>query len=122
MCLDTTLAAILTGAVSGFFGIGGGFLVVPALMLSTGMPMISAVGSSLLAVGTFGLATGLNYSRAGLVDWPVAIEFIAGGVVGGILGMRLATRLSARKNMLNRIFSVILLSVAAYVIYRDPPF
>jgi uncharacterized membrane protein YfcA len=122
MCLDTTLAAILTGAASGFFGVGGGFLVVPALMLSTGMPMISAVGSSLLAVGTFGLATGLNYSRAGLVDWPVAIEFIAGGVVGGILGMRLATRLSARKNMLTRIFSVILLSVAAYVIYRNPPF
>jgi len=122
MCLDTTVAAILTGTASGFFGVGGGFLIVPALMLATGMPMINAVGSSLLAVGTFGLATGINYSLAGLVDWPIAVEFIGGGVVGGILGMRLATRLSPRKNILNRIFSVLVLSVAVYVIYRNPPF
>ncbi|MDX5984409.1 sulfite exporter TauE/SafE family protein [Sphingomonas echinoides] len=122
MCLDTGLAALLTGAASGFFGIGGGFLIVPALMLSTGMPMISAIGTSLLAVGTFGLATALNYARADLVDWQVAIEFIAGGLGGGILGMVLATRLSSRKNLLNRIFSGLVLLVAIYVIYRNQPF
>jgi uncharacterized membrane protein YfcA len=122
MCLMTGLAAILTGAASGFFGIGGGFLIVPALVLATGMPMISAIGTSLLAVGTFGLATALNYARADLVDWSVAIEFIAGGLVGGILGMLLATRLSTRKNLLNRIFSILVLLVAAYVIYRNRPF
>lgn len=122
MCFDTGLAALLTGAASGFFGIGGGFLIVPALMLSTGMPMISAVGTSLLAVGTFGLATALNYARADLVDWMVAAQFIAGGLAGGILGMLLATRLSARKNFLNSVFSVLVLSVAAYVICRNRPF
>jgi Sulfite exporter TauE/SafE len=69
--------------------------------------MIEAVGSSLLAVGSFGLATAMNYSLSGLVDWPVAVEFIAGGVVCGLLGMTLAKRLSARKTTLNRIFAVL---------------
>ena len=49
-----------TGAFSGFFGIGGGFLIVPGLIASTGMPMINAVGSSLVAVTAFGLTTAAN--------------------------------------------------------------
>ena len=110
-----------TGAFSGFFGIGGGFLIVPALVFATGMPMINAIGSSLLAVGTFGLATALNYARSGLVDWVIAGQFIAGGVVGGILGMLLATRLSAGKATLNRIFAALILTVATYVIFKNFP-
>ncbi|MDW6022535.1 sulfite exporter TauE/SafE family protein [Mesorhizobium sp. BAC0120] len=119
MCLTTALVAIVTGAASGFFGIGGGFLIVPALILATGMPIINAIGSSLLAVGTFGLATAVNYARSGLVDWQVAAEFIGGGVLGGMLGMILATKLAARKNVLNRIFAALILTVAAYVLYRS---
>ncbi len=118
MCVVTAIMAILTGAASGFFGIGGGFLIVPALILATGMPTINAVGSSLLAVGTFGLATALNYARAGLVDWTAAAEFIAGGIGGGILGMLLATRLSRSRTALNRIFAALVLVVATYVLYR----
>ena len=68
------LAALMVGALSGFFGIGGGFLIVPGLLFSTGMPMVFAIGSSLLAVGAFGLATAVNYAASGLVDWPVAGE------------------------------------------------
>ena len=119
MCLMTGLAALLAGAASGFFGIGGGFLIVPALMLATGMPMINAIGSSLLAVGTFGLATALNYAGAGLVDWPLAADFVGGGIFGGMLGMLLAMKMSSRKNLLNRIFGTLVLIVAAYVIYRN---
>jgi uncharacterized membrane protein YfcA len=85
------------------------------------MPTINAVGSSLLAVGTFGLATAVNYARAGLVDWPVAIEFIGGGIVGGIAGMLLATKFSASKTALNRIFAVLVFIVGAYVIIRNVP-
>jgi uncharacterized membrane protein YfcA len=120
-CAVTGGAALVTGMASGFFGIGGGFLIVPALVLATGMPMINAIGSSLLAVGTFGLATALNYARSGLVDWGIAAQFIAGGVAGGILGMMLATRLSTGKATLNRIFSALILTVAAYVIVRNLP-
>ena len=117
--LITAAIAFVTGMASGFFGIGGGFLIVPALMLATSMPMINAIGSSLLAVGSFGLATALNYAASGLVDWTIASEFIAGGIVGGIFGMILANRLSTGKNTLNRIFAALIFVVAAYVLYRS---
>lgn len=119
MCVKTAAVAIAFGAASGFFGIGGGFLIVPGLILATGMPTINAIGSSLLAVGTFGLATAINYALSGLVDWQVAAEFIGGGVLGGILGMRLATRLSTQKEVLNRIFATLIFLVAAYVLWKS---
>ena len=52
----------MTGVLSGFFGIGGGFLIVPGLMLASGMPILNAVGSSLVAVTAFGLTTAANYA------------------------------------------------------------
>jgi hypothetical protein len=118
-CLKTAGIALLAGFASGFFGIGGGFLIVPALLAATGMPMIKAIGSSLLAVGTFGLATALNYAWSGMIDWPIALEFIAGGLAGGLIGMVLATRLADRKETLSRIFAALILAVAAYVLYRS---
>jgi uncharacterized protein len=118
-CWKTAAIALLAGGASGFFGIGGGFLIVPALMLATGMPMINAIGSSLLAVGTFGLATALNYAASGLIDWRIAAEFIGGGVFGGLAGMLLATRLAARRNLLNRIFAAVIVVVALYVLYKS---
>ena len=62
---------LLAGLLSGFFGIGGGFLIVPALMLAAGMPILNAVGSSLVSVTAFGLTTAGNYAWSGLVDWPL---------------------------------------------------
>jgi uncharacterized membrane protein YfcA len=119
MCLWTTLVAFAAGGASGFFGIGGGFLIVPGLILATGMPMINAIGTSLLAVGAFGLATALNYAWSGLIDWRLAGEFIGGGIVGGLIGMLLATRLSLYKNVLNRVFAALIFVVAGYVLYRS---
>jgi uncharacterized protein len=119
MCLVTAAVALASGSASGFFGIGGGFLIVPGLMLATGMPMINAIGTSLLSVGAFGLATALNYATSGLVDWWLAGEFIGGGVIGGVFGMILATRLSGYRNTLNRIFAAIIFIVAAYILYRN---
>lgn len=118
-CLLTAGIAFLTGMASGFFGIGGGFLIVPGLLLATRMPMINAVGSSLLAVGCFGLATAINYAFSGLVDWFVAGQFIAGGIVGGLFGMAFANRLSRSKDALKRIFACVILVVAAYVLYQS---
>lgn len=118
-CLVTAAAALGTGVASGFFGIGGGFLIVPALIASTGMPMIKAVGSSLLAVGTFGLVTAASYAWSGLIDWTVAVVFIAGGIVGGLAGMSLSTRLAPRKNTLSRVLAGLILAVGVYVLYRS---
>ena len=70
-----------TGVLSGFFGIGGGFLIVPGLVRSTSMPVYRAIGTSLVAVSAFGLTTASNYAVSGLIDWPVAASFISGACV-----------------------------------------
>lgn len=81
--------------------------------------MINAIGTPLLAVSSFGLATAMNYAISGLVDWIVAGEFIAGGIIGGLLGMMLANRLSRGKDVLKRIFAVLIFVVAGYVIWKS---
>lgn len=119
MCAMTAAVAVAAGAASGFFGIGGGFLIVPGLILATGMPTINAIGTSLLAVAAFGLATAFNYALSGMVDWLLAAEFIGGGFGGGLIGMLAATRLASYKNVLNRIFAALIFVVAGYVLYRS---
>jgi uncharacterized membrane protein YfcA len=114
-----TSTALMVGLAAGFFGIGGGFLIVPGLIFATGMPMINAIGTALLAVGAFGLTTALNYAVSGLVDWTVAAEFISGGFVGGLVGMRLANHLSQFKSVLNVVFASLIFVVAIYVLYRS---
>ena len=111
--------ALVAGGASGFFGIGGGFLIVPCLLFATRMPMIAAVGSSLLAVSAFSVATAANYARSGLVDWPVAAWFIGGGVAGGLVGRGAAQALCGRKDQLRRVFAALILVVAGYVLYRS---
>ena len=108
-----------TGALSGFFGIGGGFLIVPGLVRSTSMPVYRAIGTSLVAVSAFGLTTAFNYAASGLVDWPVAASFISGGVIGSIVGTAASTRLSAQKGMLSTVFAGMIMLVAAYTLYRS---
>ncbi len=108
-----------TGAFSGFFGIGGGFLIVPGLIASTGMPIINAIGSSLVAITAFGLTTALNYAASGLVDWTLAIVFVVGGAAGGVLGSLVARHLSSRKGTLNVLFAGLIFVVAIYMIYRS---
>ncbi len=110
-------AGLLTGLVSGFFGIGGGFLIVPGLVFSTGMVMIDAIGTSLFSVGAFGLTTAVSYALSGLVDWFIVILYVAGGIVGGIAGAAVATRLSRKRRTLQIVFSGIIVIVAFYMIY-----
>ena len=107
-----------TGVFSGFFGIGGGFLIVPGLMASTGMPTLMAIGSSLVAVGAFGLTTALNYAASGFVDWPLAFVFVVGGVLGGLIGTKIACHLAKAKGALNVAFAVMIFCVAGYMIVR----
>jgi uncharacterized membrane protein YfcA len=109
---------LLTGFVSGFFGIGGGFLIVPGIMFASGMPIINAIGSSLFAVSLFGFTTAASYALSGLVDWSLAVELIAGGMVGGIIGIRISSRLGARRRMLEKVFAVVVLALAVSVAIR----
>ena len=108
-----------TGALSGFFGIGGGFLIVPALVASTSMPIYRAVGTSLIAVTAFGLTTAANYAWSGLIDWPLAGSFIGGGIAGTAIGAVAARRLSAAKGRLSTVFAALIVLVALYMLYRS---
>jgi uncharacterized membrane protein YfcA len=110
---------LATGTLSGFFGIGGGFLIVPALMLATGMSIMNAVSSSLVAVTAFGLTTALSYAWSGLVSWELAGLFIAGGVAGGIAGTRSARQLAERRGALNVVFAAVIIAVALYMLARN---
>jgi uncharacterized protein len=113
------IVGVVTGAVSGFFGIGGGFLIVPGLMYAAHLPILEAVGSALVAVAAFGLTTAANYARSGWIDWPLAAVLIAGGALGGVAGTRLARRLAAKQGVLNRIYAAAVLLVALYMIFRS---
>ena len=113
-----TAIGFLVGAISGFFGIGGGFLIVPGIMLGSGMPILNAIGSSLLSVGVFGLTTAVNYAVSGLIDWPIAALFIAGGLLGGVFGMRAALHLAKSRRMLSSIFAGVIFVVAIYMLIR----
>ena len=110
---------VATGTLSGFFGIGGGFLIVPALMLATGMSIINAVSSSLVAVTAFGLTTAASYAWSGLISWGLAGLFVAGGIGGGLIGTRLARLASARRGVLNIVFAAVIIVVALYMLARN---
>jgi uncharacterized protein len=114
---------LVVGAISGFFGIGGGFLIVPGLMLGSGMPILNAIGSSLFSVGSFGLTTVVNYALSGLIEWTIALLFIAGGVGGGFLGMRAAMSLAANRRTLIFVFAGVIFAAAIYMLARTglPP-
>ena len=106
------------GALSGFFGIGGGFLIVPGLMLATGMPIANAIATSLVAITIFGAATSANYAWSGLVEWHIATNFIAGGIVGGIVGTLLQSHLLGQKGLLNSVFACFVVATGCFVILK----
>ena len=106
------------GLASGFFGIGGGFLVMPGLVAATGMGTLQAIGSSLVAVTAFGATTALSYALSGLVDWTVAGLFVAGGVAGSFGGTAVARRLGGRPAVLTKLFAVMLAGIAVTMLAR----
>jgi uncharacterized protein len=67
----------------------------------------------------FGTTTAITYALSGLVNWVIALEYIAGGVLGGLVGTRLAGRLGAQKKTLTYIFSGVVIVVAMYMLYMN---
>ena len=106
------------GLMSGFFGIGGGFLIVPGLMLAAGMDLREATGASLIAVLAFGLSSAASYAWSGFVDWPIAALLIAGGAVGAVAGTRLNVVLGRRRALLTHVFAGFVIAAGLYVFGR----
>lgn len=113
------IAAALTGTLTGLFGVGGGFAVVPVLMLVLGLPVRQAAGTSLLVTLIASLAsmgTGIA-TNSFEVDWPGVLLFTVGSSLGGLMGGPLSQR--ARPSTLTYIFAVLLLGVSAYTLYAQ---
>jgi uncharacterized membrane protein YfcA len=111
------LAGLVVGVLTGFFGVGGGFLIVPALALALGMPMAMAVGTSLLIIAINSVSGLAAHLGTGGFDLPVALCFIAGGLGGGLAGGRLAGTIDERA--LSRAFSFMVGAVGVYLIVQN---
>jgi uncharacterized membrane protein YfcA len=114
------LAATVVGLLTGFFGVGGGFVVVPALVLSLRFEMPVAVGTSLLVIAVNTAAALL--ARLGThveVDWPVVAVFVVAAVAGSVAGNRVAS--VVRPKRLAIAFTLLLVVVAVYTGARSLP-
>lgn len=106
-------AGTVVGFVTGFFGVGGGFVVVPALVLALGYAMPVAIGTSLLVIAINSAAALISRMATTGVDWHVAIPFAGTAVVGSIIGKRIADRLPPASLM--GWFIALLVLVATYM-------
>ncbi len=112
---------LATGLFAGFFGIGGGFLIVPALMLATAMPIANAVGTSLVVVFALGATTAASYALAGQVDWGLTALMVAGGAIGALAGIRLGRRMAGAKDLLTKLFALVVIGTGLYVSFSGWP-
>ena len=106
------------GFLAGFFGIGGGFLIVPALMFATGMTITSAIATSLVAITAFGTMTAVSYAYAGEVVWRDVGLFLLGGIAGSVIGQTIATYVRERRALLQSTFAVFVMAVGIYTLHR----
>ena len=120
------VTATVVGAMTGFFGVGGGFVLVPALVLALAFPMPVAVGTSLLVIAVnsatalAGRLAGPGPQAAGAhLDWAVIAVFTAAAVLGSLAGSRIASRTNPAR--LARAFAVLLIAVALYTAARSIP-
>ena len=118
MVLKLAPVGLATGLAAGFFGIGGGFLIAPGLMASTGMTLANAGASSLVSVALFGTATSASYAASGQVVWPLFGALVAGGAAGTLAAMPLAKRLEGQAKLARSSFALLVIAVALYILAK----
>ena len=112
------LVTVLTGAgvglLTGFLGVGGGFLIVPALVMLVGLSMRQAVGTSLVVIAMNSLAGFLGHLQGPPIDIQVVVIFVAAGLAGALVGTRL-TRL-VHPEHLRKAFAVFVIGLAIFLL------
>lgn len=109
---------LLVGILSGVFGVGGGFIIVPGLIFATGIPIHRAVSTSLLVIAVICASGVVSHSLAGeALPARLTTIFIGGGFLGMIPGIRMRARLSGP--VLNRVFAMGMWGVAVFLIVRN---
>jgi len=114
--LKIGVSGTVVGLMTGFFGVGGGFVIVPALVLVLGISMRLAVGTSLLVIAINSAVSLAAHLRTGSLDLAITGLFVLGGIVGALAGVSLAGRVPQRR--LTQIFAVLIVAVAVYILYR----
>lgn len=107
------------GLLTGVLGVGGGFLIVPALVMLVGMPMHHAVGTSLVVIAMNSLAGFMGHLSGMTLDLPLIGTFIAAGVVGTFAGARLGKHLDAA--LLRKAFALFVIGLAVLLLYDNLP-
>ena len=122
-CLPKSIGAgIVVGLLTGLFGVGGGFLIIPALVLLLGLAMPAAVGTSLVVIVVNSAAGFAAHAGDATLDFRITGAFAAAAVLGSLVAGRFAARLPARR--LHRAFAVLVLIIAVFVVVQvvvDPP-
>ncbi len=117
-CLaHVAMHGVLVGALTGLVGVGGGFLIVPALVLLSGLSMKQAIGTSLAIVAIKSYAGFAGYAGAVAIDYRLMAVFITVAIIGSVVGTRLAHRLSG--DVLKRGFAIFLVLVASYILFNN---
>ncbi|HEY2206871.1 MAG TPA: sulfite exporter TauE/SafE family protein [Pseudonocardia sp.] len=107
------LCGLVIGFLTGFLGVGGGFLVVPALVIALRMPMPLAIGTSLLIIAVNSVSSLASRIGVAVFDWRLIVPFTAAAVLASLAGKRFADRLTGQA--LSRSFAVVLLLVGVLV-------
>lgn len=113
------LGGVGVGFLTGFLGVGGGFLIVPALVLLVGMDMPDAVGSSLVVIALNSAAGLLGHISDGALPWTMIGLFVSAGLGGLLLGTRAAHRLSPAR--LRQSFAVFVVALAIVLLAINVP-
>ena len=118
--LKIVTAATAVGLLTGFFGVGGGFVIVPALVLALGFEMPAAVGTSLLVIAiNSGAALAARFGGHVHLDWRLLATFTVAALAGTFAGTRIASRVDASR--LTAAFTILLVAVAVYSLCRSLP-
>lgn len=113
------VSGAIVGLLTGLLGVGGGFLIVPALVMLVGLPMHEAVGTSLLIIAMNSVAGFTGHLSGTVIDLQTIIVFISAGLVGTFFGARLGKYLDAK--LLSRIFAVFVIGLALFLLYDNLP-
>ncbi|MEZ4490217.1 MAG: sulfite exporter TauE/SafE family protein [Cyanobacteriota/Melainabacteria group bacterium] len=111
------LVGLMSGCLAGFFGVGGGFILVPCLLYFFKMPIKAAFGTSLVVIATVSVPGTITHFLLGHVNIPLMLTMMGGAVAGSFLGSTVALRI--RDSWLRKGFGVIMLIVAFVLMARE---